>query len=354
MFKKMLALMLVLLLMATALVGCGGGAAQDPAPEEDQEQVEDQPTEEQIKMAMVTDVGGVNDQSFNESAWNGHKQAEAELGFSVSYVESEQDADYERNLETLLDAGNDLIWGIGFMMTDAILEAAEFNPDQKYAIIDPDFGENVVPENLVGVLFKAEEGSFLVGYIAGKMTETNKVGFVGGMDFPVIHGFHYGFMAGVKHANPDAEVLVQYADSFVDAARGKAIANQMYQQGADIVFHAAGGAGDGVIEAAREQDKYAIGVDEDQNHLAPDHVITSAMKRVDNAIFMVAEMLKDGDYAGGETKVFGLADGGVGIAPTSDKHVPAEILEEVKQVEQEIIAGKIVVPNNKDDYEANY
>lgn len=344
--------MLVLLLMATALVGCGGGTAQDPAPQEDQEQVEEQPTEEQFKMAMVTDVGGVNDQSFNESAWNGHKQAEAELGFSVSYVESEQDADYERNLETLLDAGNDLIWGIGFMMGDAMLEAAEFNPDQKYAIIDSAYDDT--PDNLVGVLFKAEEASFLVGYIAGKMTETNKVGFVGGMDFPVIHGFHYGFMAGVKHANPDAEVLVQYADSFVDAARGKAIANQMYQQGADIVFHAAGGTGDGVIEAAREQDKYAIGVDQDQNHLAPDHVITSAMKRVDTAIFMVAEMLKDGNFPGGQTKVFGLADGGVGIAPTSDKHVPADILEEVKQVEKEIIAGNISVPNNKEDYEANY
>lgn len=345
--------MLVLLLMGTALVGCGGGATQDPAPEEPTETEEPAADAEQFNMAMVTDVGGVNDQSFNESAWEGHKKAEAELGFNVSYVESEQDADYERNLETLLDAGNDLIWGIGFMMGDALLAAAEFNPDQKYAIIDYDYGDET-PDNLVGVLFKDEQASFLVGYIAGKMTETNKVGFVGGMDFPVIHGFHYGFMAGVKHANPDAEVLVQYADSFVDAARGKAIANQMYQQGADIVFHAAGGTGDGVIEAAREQDKYAIGVDMDQNHLAPDHVITSAMKRVDNAIFMIAEQLKDGKFLGGQTIVYGLEDGGVGIAPTSDKHVPAEILEEVAEIEKQIIAGEIFVPNNKEDYDENY
>ncbi|SET74792.1 basic membrane protein A [Natronincola peptidivorans] len=354
MFKKMLALMLVLLLMATALVGCGGGTAEEPAPAEEptEEQVEEQVEEPQLKMAMVTDVGGVNDESFNESAWNGHQKARDELGFEVSYVESEQDADYERNLETLLDAGNDLIWGIGFMMGDAIAEAADFNPDQKYAIIDSAYDDT--PDNVVGVLFKAEEASFLVGYIAGKMTETGKVGFVGGMDFPVIHGFHYGFMAGVKYANPDAEVLVQYADSFVDAARGKAIANQMYQQGADIVFHAAGGTGDGVIEAAREQDKYAIGVDMDQNHLAPDNVITSAMKRVDNAIFMIAEDLKAGNFPGGQTVVFGLEDGGVGIAPTSDKHVPAEILEEVAEVERQIIAGEIFVPDNKDDYDANY
>lgn len=351
MFKKRLALLLVFLLMLTTLVGCGGGAANEP---EGGQEVEEPEVEDEVKlrMAMVTDVGGVNDQSFNESAWNGHKMAEAELGFEVNYVESQQDADYEQNLETLLDAGNDLIWGIGFMMEDAILEAAEFNPEQKYAIVDSAFED--APDNIVGVLFKAEEASFLVGYIAGKMTETNKVGFVGGMDFPVIHGFNYGFMAGVKYANPDAEIFVQYADAFDDSAKGKAIATQMYQQGADIVFHAAGQTGDGVIEAAKEQDKYVIGVDQDQNHLAPDNVITSAMKRVDNAIFMIAEDLKADKFPGGQTKVFGLEDGGVGIAPTSDKHVPAELLSEVKDIEKEIVAGNIFVPDNAEDYEANY
>lgn len=340
--KKALALSLVLLLMVSVLTGCGGGdtpANQQPPVEEEQP----------LKMAMVTDVGGINDQSFNESAWEGHTKAEGELGFKVSYVESQQDADYQSNLETLLDDGNDLIWGIGFMMADAIIEAAEKNPDQKYAIIDSAY-ENT-PENLVGVVFKAEEASYLVGYIAGKMTKTNKVGFVGGMDFPVIHGFHYGFMAGVKHANPDAEILVQYADSFTDSALGKAIANQMYQNGADIVFHAAGGVGDGVIAAAAEQGKFAIGVDRDQNYLAPDNVITSAMKRVDNGIFNVAKALSEDNFPGGETVSYGLKEGGVGIAPTSDKHVPAEILSEVEQLEKDIIAGKIVVPFNKETYE---
>src|SRR5690554_6926405 len=131
MFKKMLALMLVFLLMVTALVGCGGQTAEDPAPEEETEQAEEQTTEEEpaMRMAMVTDVGGVNDQSFNESAWNGHKKAEEELGFDVNYAESTQDSDYEPNLVSLLDAGNDLIWGIGFMMENVIKESAEFNPD---------------------------------------------------------------------------------------------------------------------------------------------------------------------------------------------------------------------------------
>jgi basic membrane protein A and related proteins len=341
MFRRLTALGVTLILILVLVAGCGGTSVDQEAPD----------TEMPLKMAMVTDVGGVNDQSFNQSAWEGHQRAESELGYSISYVESNQAADYVPNLETLLDTGNDLIWGIGFIMGDHLLEAAEQNPDQKYAIID--YSYDNTPENLVGVLFKAEEASFLVGYIAGKMTTTGKVGFVGGMDFPVIHGFHYGYLAGVKYANPEVEVLVQYADSFVDASIGKAIANQMYLDGADIVFHAAGGVGDGVIAAATEQGKYAIGVDRDQNDLAPDNVITSAMKRVDNAIFNIAQQLKEGSFPGGTTVIYGLKDGGVGIAPTSDKNVPAEILEEVAELEQKIINEEIMVPFNKETFEAN-
>lgn len=302
-----------------------------------------------IKVAMVTDVGGVNDQSFNQSAWEGLQRAEADLGIKVGYMESNQDADYKPNMETLLDGGNDLIWGIGFKMADTMSELAKVNPEQKYAGIDCFFEEP--PANLVGILFKEQEPSFLVGYIAGKMSKTGKVGFVGGMDFFVIHKFHYGFLAGVKYANPDVEVFVQYADSFTDAAKGKAIANQMYKNGADIVYHAAGGVGDGVIEAAKEQNKFAIGVDKDQNSLAPDNVITSAMKRVDNAIYNVSKDLVDGAYPGGTNVIFGLKEGGVGIAPTSDKHVPAGILEEVKVIEGKIIAGEIVPPTSKEEWD---
>jgi len=304
---------------------------------------------EVIKVAMVTDVGGVNDQSFNQSAWEGLQKAQTDLGIKASYMESNQDADYKPNMETLLDGGNDLIWGIGFKMADTMSELAKVNPEQKYAGIDCFFAEP--PANLVGILFKEQEPSFLVGYIAGKMTKTNKVGFVGGMDFFVIHKFHYGFLAGVKYANPDVEVFVQYADSFTDAAKGKAIANQMYKNGADIVYHAAGGVGDGVIEAAKEQNKFAIGVDKDQNSLAPDNVITSAMKRVDNAIYNVTKNLVDGVYPGGTNVIFGLKEGGVGIAPTSNKHVPAEILDEVKVIEGKIIAGEIVPPTSKEEWE---
>lgn len=302
----------------------------------------------ELSIAMITDVGGVNDQSFNQSAWEGLQRAEKELDVKVAYIESKQDADYGPNLETLLDAGTDLIWGIGFKMADVVLGAAKQNPDQKYAIID--FAWDETPKNLVGVVFKAEQASFLVGYIAGKMTKTGKVGFVGGMSFPVIWGFEYGYRAGVMQANKNVEVLGQYAESFTDAAKGKSIANSMYQQGADIVFHAAGGAGDGVIEAAREQGKWAIGVDRDQNYLAPDNVLTSAMKRVDNAIFNVAKDLVEGKWQGGSTISYGLAEGGVDIAPTTSKHVDAALLADVEALKARIIAGEIVVPFSKETF----
>jgi basic membrane protein A len=304
-----------------------------------------------MRVAMVTDVGGVNDQSFNQSAWEGLKRTETDLGAKIAYKESKQDADYAPNLETLTDAEYDLIWGIGFLMGDAIKSTAQVNPDQKYAIIDYFYGDET-PKNVACAVFQEEQPSFLVGYIAGKMTKANKVGFVGGIKFPLIEKFEYGFLAGVKLANPDAEVLRQYAESFTDAAKGKAITNNMYQQGADIVFHAAGGVGDGVIEAAKEKKQWAIGVDKDQNYLAPDNVLTSAMKRVDNAIFDMVNQLKDGKFAGGNAVVYNLSNDGVSIAPTSKKHVPAEILAEVDGLIAKIKGGEIVVPDTKEAYDA--
>ena len=303
-----------------------------------------------FKVAMVTDVGGVNDQSFNQSAWEGLQRAQKDFGINVAYKESKQDADYAPNMETLTDAEYNLIWGIGFLMGDAIKETAQINPDQKYAIIDFSYGDKT-PKNVTGIVFQEEQPSFLVGYIAGKLTKTNKVGFVGGIKFSLIEKFEYGYMTGVKLANPKCEILSQYAESFTDAAKGKAITNNMYQQGADIVFHASGGVGDGVIEAAKERGKWAIGVDKDQNFLAPGNVLTSAMKRVDNAIYDVVRRLKDGQWKGGDTVVYNLSNEGVGIAPTSGKHVPASILKEVDQLIARIKKGEIVVPATKDEFD---
>ncbi len=305
--------------------------------------------DKQLKVGMVTDVGGVNDQSFNQSAWEGLQKAKKELGIKASYQESKQDADYPANLETLYDAGNDLIWGIGFKMADAVMKAAKQNPKQKYAIIDYSFGDKT-PANVVGVMFKAEEGAFLAGYIAAKMSKTHTIGFIGGMSVPIIHAFQYGFKAGAKYADPKITILEQHAESFTDAAKGKAIANQMISKNADVVFHAAGAVGDGVIEAAKEKNKMAVGVDRDQNYLAPKNVITSSMKRVDTAIFEVTKDLKAGKFEGGKTLNYGLKEGAVDIAPTTSKMVPAALLTEVAALKKKIADGKIKAPADEKAY----
>lgn len=347
--KKLLSLLLVTVLVLS-LAACTSKTDTSETPGSE-DQVET--PAEAVKVGMVTDEGGVNDQSFNQSAWEGLQQASTDFDVEVSYQESKQDADYAPNFETLVDAENDLIWGVGYKLADSVMEAATNNPDTLYGIVD--FAYEETPENVVGVVFKAEQPSFLVGYIAGKMTKTNKIGFVGGIAGDVIWGFDYGFQAGVQYAakelGKEITVLSQYAESFSDSAKGKSIATNMYQQGIDIVFHAAGGVGDGVIEAAKEQDKWVIGVDRDQNYLAPDHVLTSAMKRVDVGIYNVVKSLSEGNFPGGQTVVYGLADGGaVDIAPTSNKHVPAEILSEVDKLKEEIINGNIEVPFNEETY----
>jgi basic membrane protein A len=331
MIKKVCIFLLMALLVGAVFFSCkkSGGAGSQ-------------------KVAMVTDTGGVNDQSFNQSAWEGLQKAGKDFNLKVNFKESKQDADYAPNFETLIDDGNDLVWGIGFLMGDVVEKTAKANPEKKFAIID--YAYEKAPANLVSVVFKAEEAAFLVGYIAGKMTKTNKVGFVGGMRIPVIPPFEFGYKAGVKAANPKCEIVDQYAESFTDAAKGKAIANQMYQSGVDIIFHASGSVGDGVIESAKEQKKFVIGVDKDQNFLAPDNVITSAMKRVDNGVYNVIKEMVNGKFPGGQTVVYGLKDGGVDIAPTSDKHVPADILKEVQIQKKAIIDGKIIVPINEEQF----
>ncbi len=302
-----------------------------------------------FKISMVTDVGGIHDQSFNQSAWEGLTRAKKQLSIKVGYQESKQDADYASNLETLLDGENDLIWGIGFKMADSILKSAKQNPKQKYAIIDYSYGDKT-PVNVVGVLFGAQESAFLAGYIAGKMSKSGIIGFVGGMSVPIIHAFQYGYKAGFKYSQPNGKILEQYSESFTDAAKGKAIATQMIGQGADIVFHAAGAVGDGVIEACKEQKKMAIGVDRDQNYMAPETVITSAMKRVDNAIFNISKDLKSNIFKGGTTVYLGLKEGGVDIASTTSKLVPITIMQEVEKIREKIKNGEITPPSNPATY----
>lgn len=279
--KKKLMAVLLTAAMALGMVACGSapagdngggsgsagsGTQEDNAGAGDEEQT---PGGDGVKIGIVLDVGGVNDGSFNQSAWEGLQRAQSELGIEAQYLESAGDADYMANIETFMDEDCDLIICVGYMLADATRAAAEANPDQKFAIIDDSTCADL--PNVACLMFKQEQASYLVGYVAGLMTESNKVGFVIGMANETMNLFGYGYYAGAKDANPDVEVSGMNANSFADAETGKSNANAMITNGADIVFHAAGGTGLGVIDACKEAGIYAIGVDSDQSSSAGNH-----------------------------------------------------------------------------------
>jgi len=302
----------------------------------------------------VTDVGGVNDQSFNQSAWAGLQRLGSETGANVQYIESKNDGDYAPNIDTFVDQGADLIWGVGFMLGDSMQQAGVDYPNQQFAIIDYAYDPADVPNNnVMGVVFAAEQCSFLVGYIAGMMTETGKVGHINGIASPTMESFAVGFYAGVLSANPNAVIMGQYSGSFGDAAAGKSIANQYYADGADIIYSAAGFTGSGAIEAAKEQNKWAIGVDMDQNYIAPNNVLTSALKRVDNAMFDISKEVVDGTFQGGGTRLYSLANNGVGYTTTGD-FIPQNVIDAVEAIKADIIAGRVTVPATAAELEAMF
>ena len=312
-------------------------------------------TEEDIdgtgfKIGMVTDVGGVNDGSFNQSAWEGLQRAGEAFGCEVKYIESKGDADYVPNIESFLDEDYDLIVCVGYMMADAVRDAAELYPDQKFAIIDD--ASNADLDNVTCMMFEQEQASYLVGLAAGYTTESNIVGFVTGAANETMNSFGYGYCAGVLDANPDATILQYNANNFGDASGGKTAVNTMVTKGADVVFHAAGGTGIGVIDGCKENKIWAIGVDSDQSPLAPETILTSALKRVDNACYDATKKAILGTLEGG-VATYDLAAGGVDIAPTTD-NLSKDVLEKIEDAKKDIIAGDLVVPKNQEEFEEKY
>ncbi len=297
-----------------------------------------------IKAGLVTDVGGINDKSFNASAWEGMQRAEKELGVAVKFTESKQNADYVRNLTQYARSGYDVVFALGFRMQDALKEVAPRYPDVKFAIIDGDAPD--LP-NCASYKFREEQGSYLAGALAGAMTKSNKVGFVGGEQQPLIQKFEAGYAAGVKETNPKAQVVVGYAQSFTDAAKGSEIAISQMGSGADIIYHAAGNVGTGVIKAVQAKGPgfYAIGVDRDQDGDAPGRVLTSMVKRVDNAVFDVCKSVVDNSFKPG-TVTLGLKEGGVSLSEMkyTKKDVPADVMTKIDALKADIIAGKITPP----------
>jgi basic membrane protein A len=364
--KKMLSLSLMFILMFTiVLSGCAkksdGGAASvapttapaaTPTPEATAAPIATAapaPTAApaaKFKVGMVTDVGGVNYNSFNQSAWEGLQQFGKDSGTEVKYLQSKGDADYLTNLNTFAKDNYNLTWGIGFLMGDAIKAVAGQNPKASFAIID-----NVVDApNVESVTFSENEGAYLVGVIAGLTTKSNKIGFVGGMKIPVIARFEAGFIAGVAAVNPKAKVSVNYTGAFDKPDLGKAAAKTLYDSGADIVFPAAGATGNGVFNEAKDRVKagkkvWVIGVDKDQSITFGDDItLTSMVKRVDKAVALISKNLTEGKFQGGKITVLGLKEDGVGIPATSSKNVSADILKKVDDFKAKIISGEIKVP----------
>lgn len=325
--KKVLALLLAVMMVGAMLAGC----AQ---------------TEEKMTVGMITDTGGLGDQSFNDSAWAGMTRGEEEFGVEKKVLESDTADDYFPNLVAFSEEEADLVIGVGFLFNEAMAQAAEKFPEQKFALID----SVVEAPNVASLTFAENEGSFLVGVIAGLKTETNKVGFIGGMKFPLIEKFEYGFRAGVKAANPEAEVFVNYADSFEDAAKGKEIALVQNQKGADVIYHAAGGVGVGLIQAAEEKGFWAIGVDQDQSGLSPEHVLCSMVKRVDNAVYQTIDAVVNDTFEGGVT-VFDLKADGVGYSDNAG-NLSEDLKAAADKYADAIKEGKFAVPATADEFEA--
>ena len=335
--KKYLALLLAAMMVLGLAAGCGNDEAGGN-------------TGKTIKVGMVTDVGGVNDKSFNQTSWEGLQALQAEnKNIQVKYLESKTDADYQGNIDTFIDEEYDLIICVGYMLAGATKEAALANPDQKFAIIDD---STIDLPNVACLMFAQNEASYLVGMVAGMMTESNTVGYVQGMFSDSMNMFAVGYIAGVKAVNPDAEILQYNANSFGDAAVGSMAATDMITNGADVIYHAAGGTGSGVIEACKQNGIWAIGVDSDQSPLAPENVITSAMKRVDTAVQDISKDVAEGKFEAG-VHMYDLTNEGVGIAPTQTL-LPEEVINAVNEAMKKVEAGEIDVPSTVAELESQY
>jgi basic membrane protein A and related proteins len=309
-------------------------------------------------VGVVFDVGGRGDKSFNDGAFQGADSATRELGANVRFVEPGEGSDREAGLRLLAAQGMDLVVGVGFIFSDDLTRLAQEYPQTRFAGVDyalrVDADGNVIqpPSNLAALRFREEEGSFLVGALAALVGNSRRLGFVGGMDIPLIHKFEAGYRAGVMHVCPECTVVAQYAGvtpaAFGNPGRGQELALSQYQSGINVIFHASGSTGLGVFEAARRTGKLAIGVDADQYTEAPGFILTSMVKGVDAAVFDAVRRIRDGSFEGGIYS-YGLAEGGVGYVYDENNRelIPDHVRNRLEQLRQEIIEGRIVVPSTR-------
>jgi basic membrane protein A len=309
-------------------------------------------TSSKLKVGLVFDVGGRGDKSFNDAAYKGLERAKKDFGIDFEVIDPGEGSDREsalRKLASRKDIG--IVFGVGFIFTEDITKMAIDFPDKKFGCIDYTINpQNDIPNNLSALEFKEEEGSFLVGTLAALLTKTGKLGFVGGMESALIKKFETGFTNGVKYIKPDIKVLVGYVsvtgDGFKNPGKAKEIALSQYSSGADIIYHASGLSGLGVFEAARDQNKLAIGVDLDQYNEAPGFILTSMTKQVDEVIYQTIKDFKEGKFKGG-VKSLGLKEKGVDYVydERNNNLIPDEIRKKVEVIREKIIDGEIKVTN---------
>ncbi|MDP9750511.1 MULTISPECIES: BMP family lipoprotein [Thermoanaerobacter] len=342
-WRIVLAFVLIIVLSVSVLLsGCSSRTKQEGTQPEATQETKNK----DFRVGLVTDVGGINDRSFNQMAYEGLQKAAKELGITVNVIQSKKMEDYVPNLSNFAQQGYNLVIAVGFMMHDAVEEVSQKFPDTKFLIIDSEITDR---PNVSSAMFKEEQVGYLVGAMAGLMEKekvgkvkgTNTIGVVGGMQIPPVDRFIAGYQQGAKAVNPDIKILLNYTNNFDDPATGKQMALTQISQGAEIVFQVAGGTGEGVIKAAQEKNVYAIGVDADQSYLAPDHVLTSAVKRVDVATYDVIKDTLNGNFKSGIV-YFDLKNDGVGIGKVN-KDVPQSIIDKVNQLAQDIKDGKITV-----------
>jgi basic membrane protein A len=311
-----------------------------------------------VTVGIVLDVGGLGDKSFNDGAYRGALLAEKRLGAKIRLIEPGEGSDREAGLRLLAAEHMDLVIGVGFIFTDDATQLAKEYPNVNFAVVDyaisTDKNGNPIlpPPNLAALKFKEEEGSFLVGALAAMVGDSKKVGFVGGMDVPLIQKFEAGYRAGVKFVCRDCTVIAQYAgvtpEAFRNPGKGKELALNQYEQGVNVIFHASGSTGLGVFEAARQTGKFGIGVDADQYGEAPGRVLTSMVKGIDVAVFDMVNHVKEHTFKGG-IYTYGLAQNGVGYV--YDEHnralIPDSVHVRLERIKADIVSGKIAVPSTR-------
>jgi basic membrane protein A len=339
--RRPLHLLALLLLVASCSVvtACG---SDEPSSSGSSSTPESTPAAKKLKVGLVTDIGGLNDRSFNQLANAGLEKAKSDLGVEGRVLTSKANSDYVPNLSSLAQQKYDLVIGVGFLMAEAMDTVASKFPDTKFAIIDVNAGGlKSKPTNVEGLVFKEQEAGYLAGYMAGLYAKDNggtTIGSVGGQKIPPVDHYIAGYQAGAKAANPDIKTVNGYSQDFVDQAKCKELALNQIQQGAKVVFQVAGQCGLGVIDAAKEKSVQAIGVDADQSYLGP-QVLTSAMKNVDQAVFESIKGVQGDTFKGGADTVFDVKSGGVGIGKTNAEG--AKYADQVKEVQDKIASGEL-------------